>query len=282
MSLAELFATARSESRSALIGYLPAGFPTIAGAVDIIKTMIDNGVDAIEVGLPYSDPLMDGLDIQQAVEIALQGGATTDVVLNTVEQVAAHGGRALVMSYWNPIERYGVTAFAERLAQAGGVGVITPDLTIEEAGPWEAATSASGLDRIFLVAPSSTDARIGNICAHTSGFVYAASTMGVTGARTSVGAGAADLVARTRRQTTLPIAVGLGVSTGEQAGEIAQYADGVIVGSAFVRRILQAPDVKTARAEAGQLASELATGVRSSAAGSRTVMSPSGFEEHDA
>lgn len=282
MSLAELFAKTRSESRAALIGYLPAGFPSITGAVDIIKAMIDSGVDAIEVGLPYSDPLMDGPDIQQAVEIALQGGATTDVVLDTVEQVAAHGGKALVMSYWNPIERYGVSAFAERLAQAGGVGVITPDLTIEEAGPWEVATAASGLDRIYLVAPSSTDERIGDICAHTSGFVYAASTMGVTGARTSVGAGAADLVARTREQTTLPIAVGLGVSTGEQAGEIAQYADGVIVGSAFVRRILQAPDVNTACKEAGQLASELATGVRLSATGSRTVMSPSGSEEHDA
>jgi len=282
MSLAELFATARSESRAALIGYLPAGFPTIAGAVEIIKAMVDSGVDAIEVGLPYSDPLMDGLDIQQAVEIALQGGATTDVVLDTVEQVAAHGGTALVMSYWNPIERFGVSAFAERLAQAGGVGVITPDLTIEEAGPWEAATTASGLDRIYLVAPSSTDERIGDICSHTSGFVYAASTMGVTGARTRVGAGAADLVARTRRQTTLPIAVGLGVSTGEQAGEIAQYADGVIVGSAFVRRILQAPDVRSARKEAGQLASELATGVRSPVSGSRTVGTPSGSKEHDA
>lgn len=282
MSLAELFATARSESRAALIGYIPAGFPTIQGAVDIIKSMIDNGVDAIEVGLPYSDPLMDGPDIQQAVEIALQGGTTTDVVLETVEQVAAHGGRALVMSYWNPIERFGVSAFAKRLAEAGGVGVITPDLTIEEAGPWEAATTEYGLDRIFLVAPSSTNERIEQICAHTSGFIYAASTMGVTGARSSVGSGAADLVARTRVQSTLPVAVGLGVSTGEQAGEIARYADGVIVGSAFVRRILQACDLATARTDVAQLAGELATGVRSSAAGSRTVGDSLKPEEHDA
>jgi tryptophan synthase alpha chain len=271
MSLTELFTTARAESRAALLGYLPAGFPTIAGAVDIVKAMVDNGVDAVEIGLPYSDPLMDGPDIQEAVEIALQGGATTEVVLDTAEQLAAHGGRALVMSYWNPIERYGVSAFAERLAGAGGVGVITPDLTIEEAGPWEAATTTHGLDRIFLVAPSSTNERIAQICAHTSGFVYAASTMGVTGARTSVGSGAADLVARTRAQTDLPVAVGLGVSTREQAAEIAQYADGVIVGSAFVRRILQAPDLATACEQVAQLAGELATGVRSVAAGSRTV-----------
>lgn len=282
MSLAELFQTTRHQSRAALIAYLPAGFPTVGGAVDIMKAMVDNGVDAIEVGLPYSDPLMDGLDIQQAVEIALQGGATTEVVLQTVDQVAAHGGRAMVMSYWNPIERYGVQAFAERLAQAGGVGVITPDLTIEEAGPWEEATNAHGLDRIFLVAPSSTNERIEQICTHTSGFVYAASTMGVTGARASVGSGAADLVARTRECSTLPVAVGLGVSTGDQAAEIAQYADGVIVGSAFVRRILQAPDIATACTQVAQLATELATGVRSSGAGSRTVGLPSGSEEHDA
>jgi tryptophan synthase alpha chain len=271
MSLTELFTTARAQSRAALIGYLPAGFPTIDGAVDIVKAMVDNGVDAVEIGLPYSDPLMDGPDIQQAVDTALRGGATTEVVLQTVAQLAAHGGHALVMSYWNPIERYGVSAFAERMAEAGGLGVITPDLTIEEAGPWEAATTAHGLDRIFLVAPSSTDARIAQICAHTSGFVYAASTMGVTGARAAVGSGAADLVARTRAQTNLPIAVGLGVSTGEQAAEIAQYADGVIVGSAFVRCILQAPDLATACEEVAKLAGELATGVRSVAAGSRTV-----------
>ena len=224
--------------------------------------MVEGGVDAIEVGLPYSDPLMDGAVIQEAVERALIGGTTTDVVLDTVRRVVEAGAVAVVMSYWNPIERYGVQRFAANLAKAGGVGVITPDLTPEEAGPWIDATDEHGVDRIFLVAPSSTDARIATVVSSTSGFVYAASTMGVTGARSSVSTGAGDLVARTRRQTALPIAVGLGVSTGEQAAEVAAYADGVIVGSAFIRRVLEGTDSNAARESVAALAREMADGVR--------------------
>ena len=260
--LAEVFATAKSENRAALIGYLPAGFPDRDTCVDLISTMVESGVDAIEVGLPYSDPLMDGAVIQEAVERALIGGTTTDVVLDTVRRVVEAGAVAVVMSYWNPIERYGVQQFAANLAKAGGVGVITPDLTPEEAGPWIAATDEHSIDRIFLVAPSSTDARIATVVSSTSGFVYAVSTMGVTGARSSVSTGAGDLVARTRRQTALPIAVGLGVSTGEQAAEVATYADGVIVGSAFIRRVLEATDSNAARESVAALAREMADGVR--------------------
>jgi tryptophan synthase alpha chain len=263
MNLASMFDSCRAENRAAVIGYLPAGFPTASAAVDLMCSMLDAGVDAIEVGLPYSDPLMDGPDIQQAVDLALRGGTTTDVVLDTVAQVRAHGGHAVVMSYWNPIERYGVHRFAERLAHAGGLGVITPDLTIEESQAWCEATDAYGLDRIYLVAPSSSSTRIKAIAEQTSGFVYAASTMGVTGARASVGSGAADLVARTREQTNLPVAVGLGVSTGAQAAEIGAYADGVIVGSAFVRRILQAAHPEEAKDSVTELAHALAAGVRS-------------------
>ena len=261
--LADVFAEARSENRAALIGYLPAGFPDRDTCVDLIATMVEAGVDAIEVGLPYSDPLMDGAAIQEAVERALIGGTTTDVVLDTVRRVSEAGAVALIMSYWNPIERYGVQRFAAELARAGGVGVITPDLTPEEAGAWIEATDDHGIDRIFLVAPSSSDARIATVVSATSGFVYAASTMGVTGARASVSSGAGDLVARTRPLTSLPIAVGLGVSTGEQAAEVAKYADGVIVGSAFIRRVLDAPDAETARASVAELAREMAAGVRS-------------------
>ena len=260
--LADVFAEARSENRAALIGYLPAGFPDRDSCVDLISTMVEGGVDAIEVGLPYSDPLMDGAVIQEAVERALIGGTTTDVVLDTVRRVVEAGAVAVVMSYWNPIERYGVQRFAANLAKAGGVGVITPDLTPEEAGPWIDATDEHGVDRIFLVAPSSTDARIATVVSSTSGFVYAASTMGVTGARSSVSTGAGDLVARTRRQTALPIAVGLGVSTGEQAAEVAAYADGVIVGSAFIRRVLEGTDSNAARESVAALAREMADGVR--------------------
>jgi tryptophan synthase alpha chain len=261
-SLEATFARVRAEGRSALIGYLPAGFPTAPQSVDLINAMVAAGVDIVEVGLPYSDPLMDGADIQAAVAEALRGGATTDVVLDTVRRISEAGATAVVMTYWNPIERYGVERFAAALADAGGHGVITPDLTPEEAGPWIDATRANGLDRVFLVAPSSTDERITTVAAVTSGFVYAASTMGVTGARTTVSSAAPELVRRTRALTDLPIAVGLGVSTGAQAREVAAYADGVIVGSAFVRRILQAPDHDAAVTAVAELAGELATGVR--------------------
>jgi len=260
--LHEAFAAATADGRALLIGYLPAGFPARGDDVSVIEAMVENGVDAIEVGLPYSDPLMDGPTIQEAVQRALDSGTHTDDVLRTVEAVARTGAPTLVMSYWNPVERYGVQRFATDLAAAGGVGVITPDLTPEEAGPWVAATDSAGIDRVFLVAPSSTDARIATVAAASSGFVYAASTMGVTGARTSVGDAARSLVGRTRARTTLPVAVGVGVSTGAQAAEVAAYADGVIVGSAFVRAVLDAATPAEGMAAVGALAAELATGVR--------------------
>jgi tryptophan synthase alpha chain len=259
--LHEAFAAARAEDRAALIGYLPAGFPSVDGAVDAIRVMVENGVDIVEIGLPYSDPLMDGPTIQAAVEIALRGGTTTRDVLATVEAVAATGAPTLVMSYWNPIERYGVDAFAADLAAAGGAGVITPDLTAEEAGPWVAASEAAGIDRVFLVAPSSTEERIEVVTSVTTGFVYAASLMGVTGVQ-SVSAAAPALVERTRPHTSLPVAVGLGVSTAEQAADVAAYADGVIVGSAFVRRLLDAATPAEGVSAVGRLAAELAAGVR--------------------
>ncbi len=261
-TLTEVFAATSAEGRAALIGYLPAGFPDPARCVELITDMVEAGVDIVEVGLPYSDPLMDGPAIQEAVDLALRQGTTTDTVLDTVAAVTASGATALVMSYWNPIERYGVERFADRLADGGGHGVITPDLTPEEAGPWIDATTRRSLDRVFLVAPSSTDARIATVCSVTSGFVYAASTMGVTGARSHVSSAAPGLVARTKAITPLPVAVGLGVSTGEQAREVAGYADGVIVGSAFVRQILDAADHGQARAGVRALAADLARGVR--------------------
>lgn len=166
------------------------------------------------------------------------------------------------MTYWNPVERYGVDRFAEELAAAGGAGVITPDLILDEAADWIAATDKHGLDRIFLVAPSSTDARLKLTTDACGGFVYAASTMGITGTRTSVGNRAAELVARTRKVTELPICVGLGVSNATQAAEIAAYADGVIVGSAFVRALLDAPTPEAGMDAVRALAADLAEGVR--------------------
>ncbi|GAA1444126.1 tryptophan synthase subunit alpha [Nocardiopsis tropica] len=258
-------AEAREEGRAALIGYLPAGFPDPDSSVRVIQAMVEGGCDVIEVGLPYSDPMMDGPTIQRAADRALAAGTTTEDVFRVVEATAATGAAAVVMSYWNPIERYGVERFAANLAKAGGAGVITPDLIPEEAGEWTAASDASGLDRIFLVAPSSTDRRLAMTTAACSGFVYAASLMGVTGTRTQVADTAATLVRRTRevtRESGLPVCVGLGISTAAQAAEVAAYADGVIVGAGFCQRILDAPDLETGLTAVRSFAEELAGGVR--------------------
>lgn len=260
-ALTELFGRTRAEGRAALIGYLPAGFPTVAGAIEAMHAMVDGGVDAIEVGLPYSDPLLDGPTIQEAVDLALKAGVTTTDVLDTVRAVSTTGVPTMVMSYWNPIERFGVQRFARELASAGGVGVITADITPEEAGAWIAASEPEGLARIFLVAPSSTTDRIAITADAASGFVYAAAVMGVTGARLEVGSAARELVERTRKATSLPICVGLGVSTGRQAAEIAEFADGVIVGSAFVRALLDAPTPAEGIERVRALAVDLRSGV---------------------
>ena len=177
------FGKASADHRAALIGYLPAGFPTVAGAIAAARAMAEAGADIIEIGLPYSDPIMDGPVIAEAVHRALTGGTRVADVLATVEAVAAAGIPALVMTYWNPVDRYGVRAFARDLAQAGGSGLITPDLTPEEAGAWLEASGEYGLDRVFLAAPSSTDERIATIAGACRGFVYAASLMGITGTR---------------------------------------------------------------------------------------------------
>ena len=260
--LAATLARTRDEDRAALVGYLPAGYPDVAAAAEALVAMVEGGVDVVEIGLPYSDPLMDGPTVQEAVEGALRSGTSTSDVLRTVEHVARTGAPVLVMTYWNPVERYGVDRFARDLAAAGGAGLIIPDLTPDEAGPWLEASDAHGLDRVFLVAPSSTDERLRYTTDHCRGFVYAAALMGVTGARDTVDASAAELVARTRAVTDLPVCVGLGVSDGAQAAEIAGYADGVIVGSAFVRRMLDADDAAAGAAAVRTFAGELARGVR--------------------
>jgi tryptophan synthase alpha chain len=263
MSVSAAFDAARAEGRAALVGYLPAGFPDVEGAVEALRVMVDSGCDVIEVGLPYSDPVMDGPTIQAAAQQALEAGTRTRDVLRTVEAVAATGTPAVVMTYWNPVERYGVARFAQDLAAAGGSGLITPDLTPDSGQEWIAAADAHDLDKIFLVAPSSTDTRIAMTTAACRGFVYATAVMGVTGARASSSDLAGPLVARTRQATSLPVAVGLGVSTGDQAAEVASYADGVIVGSAFVRTLLDHPDDRAAgRAALAALTAELAGGVR--------------------
>ena len=261
--VAATLAAARAEGRAALVAYLPVGFPDVETSVAAMVAVVEAGVDVVEVGVPYSDPLMDGPVIQAAVEAALRAGAHPGDAIAAAGAVARAGAPALVMTYWNIVERYGVDAFAADLAAAGGAGLITPDLIPDEAGAWFAASDAHDLDRVFLVAPSSTDARLRATAQACRGFVYAASTMGVTGVRASVGDAAAVLVARTRAVTDLPVCVGLGVSNGSQAAEVARYADGVIVGSALVRALAQAGSPAEGVAAVGRLAAELSDGVRS-------------------
>jgi tryptophan synthase alpha chain len=263
VSTSTAFAAAKAEGRSALVGYLPAGFPDLAGSIKALRVMVDAGCDVLEVGLPYSDPVMDGPTIQAAAQQALEAGFRTTDVLRTVEAVAATGVPTVVMTYWNPVCRYGVERFAKDLASAGGAGLITPDLVPDEAESWVGVADELGLDKVFLVAPSSTDERLRMTTEACRGFVYATAVMGVTGVRASSSDLAGPLVARARTVTTLPVGVGLGVSNGDQAAEVAGFADGVIVGSAFVRRLLDAgTDRAAGLASLAELTRDLADGVR--------------------
>lgn len=232
--LAQVFDASRQQNRSALIGYLPTGFPEVRSSIEAMTALVESGCDVVEVGVPYSDPGMDGPTIAAATETALRNGVRVRDALTAVEAISGAGGHAVVMTYWNLVLRYGVDAFARDLAAAGGLGIITPDLIPDEADAWMAASDQHGLDRIFLVAPASTPERLAATVEASRGFVYAASTMGVTGARDAVSHAAPELVARVRAVSDIPVGVGLGVRSGAQAAEIAAYADGVIVGSALV------------------------------------------------
>ncbi len=263
-SLTSVFAKAKSENRAALIGYLPAGFPSQRTAKKIVKAMISGGVDIMEIGYPYSDPVMDGPVIQAASEQSLENGTGATEVFELLNSSVLLGAPSLVMSYWSPIEKYGVAKFAQSIAQAGGSGVITPDLTIEESMQWREVCTAKGVDRVYVVAPSSSDDRLPLVTNQCSGFIYAASLMGVTGTRDSVSGNASGLVSRIRKFSNLPVAVGLGVSTKEQAHEVAQYADGVIVGSAFIKIIQQYGAGRKGIRKVKELAQALSEGVKRS------------------
>lgn len=261
-ALSEVLAKCRADNRAALIGYLPVGFPSVEMSIEAMRALVDGGCDVVEIGVPYSDPVMDGPTIQRATEVAVRAGVGVRDALAAVRAVADAGAVAVTMGYWNQVERYGVASYAQALAAAGGSGAITPDLIPEEAGDWIAASDQHGLDRIFLVAPSSTDARIVSTAAASRGFLYATAVMGVTGARESVGDAASTLVGRVRSLAPdIPVCVGLGVSTGQQAAEVASFADGVIVGSALVRCLLDSPNA-TGVAGVRALAAELSEGVR--------------------
>ncbi|WP_231983453.1 tryptophan synthase subunit alpha [Mycobacterium sp. 852002-51961_SCH5331710] len=251
-----MFETCRSEARSALIGYLPTGFPDVSTSISAMTKLVDSGCDLVEVGIAYSDPGMDGPTIAAATEVALRGGVRVRDSLAAVEAISNAGGRAVVMTYWNVVLRWGIEAFARDLASVGGLGMITPDLIPDEADEWLEASETHDLDRIFLVAPSSTPERLTMTVKASRGFVYAASTMGVTGARDAVSTAAPELVRRVKAVSDIPVGVGLGVRSGAQAAEIGAYADGVIVGSALVSALQNGVDT------VGTLTAELADGVR--------------------
>jgi len=266
VSVSVAFDKARADGRAALIGYLPAGFPDVEGSIAAMRTMVDAGCDVIEVGLPYSDPVMDGPVIQTAVQQALDSGFRVDDLFRVVEAVAATGTPTLVMTSWNPVEQRGVERFAQDLHEAGGAGLITPDITPDFAPEWIAAADARELDKVFLVAPSSTDERIARTTAACRGFVYATGIMGVTGTKQATAEGVAPLIARAKALSPdgdLPVGVGVGVSTGEQAAQLSAYADAVIVGTAFVRTLQQHADDRAAGlAGLAALTEELSGGVR--------------------
>lgn len=252
----------REQGRAALIGYLPVGYPSVEASARAMVAMVEAGVDIVEVGIPYSDPVLDGPVIQEAAEAALRAGVRVADAFTAVRAVVAAGAPAVVMSYYNPMLQYGLERFADDLAQAGGSGVILPDLTPDVAAEWLALAADRGLASVFLVAPSSTQERLHYTVAHTTGFVYAASLMGVTGERASVGSAAERLVADTRAAGAERVCVGLGVTTGEHARTVAAYADGVIVGSALVRCLLIHPDEPAALVALREKTAELAAGVR--------------------
>jgi len=239
-SVASTIDANRRAGTGSLVGYLPVGFPDLATSIDAAVALVENGVDALELGVPYSDPVMDGLAIQQATQAALAAGFRVRDVFAAVEAIRSRvEAPVLVMTYWNPVLQYGPDRFADALVDAGGAGLITPDITPDSAAPWIAISERTGLDRVFLAAPSSTDDRLAETVAASRGFVYAVSTMGITGARQDVDAAARSLVARLRAVHAHDVCVGIGISTGDQVAEVLQYADGTIVGSALVTALAE-------------------------------------------
>jgi tryptophan synthase alpha chain len=233
--VAEVIAARKAAGSGALVGYLPVGFPDLATSVDAAVAIVEAGVDILELGLPYSDPVMDGTAIQRATQASLTAGFKLHHGFEAVAAITARvDAPVLVMTYWNPVLQYGVDRFADDLLAAGGAGLITPDLVPDEGADWIAASERTGLDRVFLAAPSSSEARIARTVELSRGFVYAVSTMGITGARTEMDSAARDLVVRLRAAGAMSTCVGLGISNADQVRDVLSYADGAIVGSALV------------------------------------------------
>ncbi|KRA23496.1 tryptophan synthase subunit alpha [Microbacterium sp. Root61] len=231
-------AAARAEGRGVLVGYLPVGFPDLQTSIDAAVTLAENGADIIELGPPYSDPVMDGVIIQEATQAALAAGFRQRDLFTAVREITRRVDvPVLVMTYWNPVMQYGVDRYADDLLAAGGAGLITPDITPEAAQDWIDASIRTGLDRVFLAAPTSTDERLDLVIQNSTGFVYTVSTMGITGERAELDAAARTLVGRLRARGVEHACVGIGISNAEQIAGVLEYADGAIVGTALVRAL---------------------------------------------
>lgn len=236
ISVAKTLTENKESGRGSLVGYYPAGFPTVSDSIDALVAMSDNGCDVLEIGVPYSDPVMDGLVIQKATEAAIANGFRLSDLFEVIKGVRARVETPLlVMSYWNPVLAYGVERFAKDMVDSGAQGLITPDLVPDEAAKWITAAEDLDLDRVFLVAPSSSDKRIKDNSAASKGFVYSVSTMGITGERANLDLLARELVGRVKGLSSQLTCVGVGISSPEQVREVNAYADGAIVGTAFVR-----------------------------------------------
>ncbi|MGN7859364.1 tryptophan synthase subunit alpha [Microbacterium sp. 22303] len=234
----EAIQRAHDAGRGAFIGYLPVGYPDLQTSIDAAIALARNGVDIIELGPPYSDPVMDGAIIQEATQAALANGFRMRDLFTAVAAItAAVDAPVVVMTYWNPVLQYGVDRYADDLLAAGGAGLITPDITPEAAPEWIAASERTRLDRVFLAAPTSTDARLDLVAASSTGFVYTVSTMGITGERAELDKAARTLVGRLREHGAGRACVGIGISTAEQIAGVLEYADGAIVGTALVRAL---------------------------------------------
>ncbi len=229
---------AHAAGRGAFVGYLPAGFPDVTTSIEAAVALAEAGADVIELGPPYSDPVMDGLVIQEATQTALANGFRMRDLFTIIREVTARTDvPVLVMTYWNLVEQYGVDRYADDLVSAGGAGLITPDVTPDAAAQWIATSERAGLDRVFLAAPTSSDERLKMIVEASTGFVYTVSTMGITGERASLDAAARGLVERLRSFGAEHACVGIGISNTAQVAGVVDYADGAIVGTALVKAL---------------------------------------------
>jgi tryptophan synthase alpha chain len=233
-----LFERLRPEGRKALIGYITAGDPSLERTPSLVAALVRGGVDLVELGVPFSDPIADGPVIQRASERALRGGASLRKVLGVAREIRAVSEVPLLLfTYLNPVVRYGIEPLARDAAAAGIDGMLLTDLSVDEAGSYVGAMRSAGLDTVFLAAPTSTPARLRLVAQYSSGFAYLVSRTGVTGERASVSDSAAPLVASMRAVTDLPLAVGFGISRPEHVAAVGAVADAAVVGSAFVRLI---------------------------------------------